>query len=234
MSGIYRKLRVAIVIAWHWYLDYGYVAFWRVHDKVFRADIARYKNGQITKPAVVLLPGIYEHWQFMKPLADAIDKAGYRVHIVEQLGYNAHSVEVSAAVVEQYINIAGLMDYVIVAHSKGGLVGKYVMAEDTAAACRGMIAINTPFNGSLYARLFLLGPLKMFSPKSKTIQYLSGQRTLNQKIVSIYGLFDPHIPGGSKLAGATNVQLPVRGHFKIIGHTRVKEAVLAHLERLTR
>lgn len=232
MQRLYNRLKTAAANTWHWYADYCYVALWRIHDKVFKADIARYKNGRSDKPAVILLPGIYEHWQFMKPLADSIDGVGYRLYIVEQLGYNAHSVEVSAAVVERYIQTAGVGDYVIVAHSKGGLIGKYVMAREAGAHCKGMIAINTPFNGSLYAKLFLMGPLKMFSPNSKTIQYLRSQRALNKKIVSIYGLFDPHIPGGSKLAGATNMQLPVRGHFKVISHPKVKAAVLQQLTRL--
>ena len=39
----------------------------------------------------------------------------------------------------------------------------------------------------------------------------------NTRIVSIFGIFDPHIPGGSSLAGAHNIVLETGGHFRILG-----------------
>lgn len=219
---------------WHWYIDYLYVVVARGMDRLFKPALTRYRNGRSDKPAVVLLPGIYEQWQFMKPLADVIDSEGYPLHAVEALKRNTHSVEESALIVQQYIQASGMKKYIIVAHSKGGLVGKYLMLGPEGNHCLGMIALNAPFNGSLYARLFLVGPLKIFSPNSKIIRSLITQRNVNRKIVSIYGLFDPHIPGGSELVGAKNLQLPVRGHFKVIANHQVKQVVLNELARLAR
>jgi pimeloyl-ACP methyl ester carboxylesterase len=46
---------------------------------------------------------------------------------------------------------------------------------------------------------------------------MSRELTINSRITSIYGPFDPHIPEGSVLPGATNIELPVAGHFRILG-----------------
>lgn len=216
---------------WHWYLDYLYVAYWQVYTFVIRTNVARYRHGRDDRPAILLIPGIYENWRFMKPLADILDKAGYRLHVIPRLGRNQHTVEVSAAVVEQYISEHGLGRYCIVAHSKGGLVGKYIMAGTQGDKCVGMIAINTPFHGSRYGRLFLFGPLRMFSPTSEAIRSLLATTSVNSRIVSIYGQFDPHIPGGSHLDGAVNHQLLVKGHFKTLAHRDVHALVLAQLAK---
>ena len=57
---------------------------------------------------------------------------------------------------------------------------------------------------------------------------------VNRRIVSVYGLFDPHIPGGSHLEGARNVQLGTRGHFLPLSDPRVHEAILEGIGTLTR
>lgn len=214
---------------WNWYLDYLYVGYWQLYTFVIRTNISRYKRGRDDRPAVLLIPGIYENWRFMKPLADVIDEAGYRLHVVTRLGRNQQSIEVSAAVVEQYIAEQSLDRYIIVAHSKGGLVGKYIMTGAQGDKCLGMIAINTPFGGSIYGRLFLFGPLKMFSPVSSTIRKLLGATTVNTRIVSIYGEFDPHIPGGSQLNGAVNHKLSTKGHFKVLAHRNLHQLVIDQL-----
>ena len=48
---------------------------------------------------------------------------------------------------------------------------------------------------------------------------------MNARIVSAYGSFDPHIPGGSALPGARNVILETMGHFRVLGDARVLDEV---------
>jgi hypothetical protein len=57
---------------------------------------------------------------------------------------------------------------------------------------------------------------------------------VNAWIVSVFGRFDPHIPDGSMLDGATNIRVPVPGHFRILGAEETHRAVLEGIERLTR
>ena len=42
-------------------------------------------------------------------------------------------------------------------------------------------------------------------------------QSVNGRIVSVFGHFDPHIPDGSALDGATNVLVPASGHFRVLG-----------------
>jgi pimeloyl-ACP methyl ester carboxylesterase len=56
---------------------------------------------------------------------------------------------------------------------------------------------------------------------------LAAAQAANSRVVSLYGAFDPHIPEGSELPGATNVELPVAGHFRILNRPETVRAVLA-------
>jgi len=67
----------------------------------------------------------------------------------------------------------------------------------------------------------LLPSLRIFIPNDPTILALTREAAVNPRIVSVYGRFDPHIPGGSRLDGAKNVQLDTGGHFRILAHPRV-------------
>ncbi|MEH3089267.1 MAG: alpha/beta hydrolase, partial [Microbacterium arborescens] len=58
-----------------------------------------------------------------------------------------------------------LHDVVLVAHSKGGLIGKQMMTDAAVGPrVRGMVAVASPFGGSVYGRLMLLPALRAFSP----------------------------------------------------------------------
>lgn len=210
-----------------WWLDYVYVGFWQAHALLFPASNRRFLED--TDPAaapVLLIPGIYETWQFLHPVAKRLHALGHPVHVVHGLGYNSGTIEAMAAVVAAHLRENDLRDVVIVAHSKGGLIGKTVMsATDEGHRVRSMVAINTPFSGSVYARFAPLRSIQEFSPRHAGLIRLAENLEINRSIVSIYGLFDPHIPGGSYLEGATNVQLDTMGHFRPIADHRLLAAV---------
>lgn len=213
-----------------WVLDYAYVGFWQVHGFFLRADPAQYltppQDAPPAKPPVLLIPGIYETWQFMQPVADHLYRAGHPVHVVQKLGYNRGTVEAMAQLAAGYLEENELTDVIIVAHSKGGLIGKFLLASSTTRAridC--LVAVNTPFSGSVYANLFILPSIRAFSPRNPTLRELQANSEVNAHITSIYGRFDPHIPGGSFVDGARNVQLDTMGHFRPIGDARVLDEI---------
>lgn len=218
-----------------WAHDYIYALQRQAAGLVLRPDPQAYRLPASDKPAVVLLPGIYETWAFMRPVAEILHQDGYDVHAVVELGYNGGTVEDMAQVVERYIRLAGIQRCVMVAHSKGGLIGKTLLSrQNKDARLHGLVAINTPFQGSPLARLLPLPALRVFLPRSPELTELAASRQVNSQIVSIYGLFDPHIPGGSRLEGAHNVQLDTRGHFLPLSHRLVHQAVLDGVRRLSR
>lgn len=211
---------------WAWALDYAYVGYWQAHGFLFRVDPAQYLTPPPDAPPgkvpVLLIPGIYETWQFMRPVARHLHLAGHPVHVVQKLGYNRGTVEQMARMAAAYLEEFDLTDVVVVAHSKGGLIGKFLMTmPDAGARITRLVAVNTPFSGSIYAEFFLLPSIRAFSPRNRTLRTLRAKLDLNSRITSIYGRFDPHIPGGSHVEGARNVQLDTMGHFRPIADERV-------------
>lgn len=184
---------------------------------------------------VVLVPGVYEHWTFLRPLGDALSAAGHRVLVIHGLGMNRRTISSTAerlgSVLAEHAAPGGR---VIVAHSKGGLIGKQVLVSPDAASLDliGLVAVATPFGGSRLARLFFVPSIRAFDPQDETILSLGRANSVNGRIVSIFGPYDPHIPEGSALEGATNVLVPTAGHFRVLAAHTTHSAVIdgiAHL-----
>lgn len=209
-----------LVAAGWWASDYVYAVNRQAKAAFAGGDPAQMLDGD--RAPVVVVPGIYESWKFLLPLLIQVHERGHPVHVVEMLQLNLRPVIESAAHVSSYLEQRDITGAIILAHSKGGLIGKHVMTQpESKQRVRGMVAVATPFGGSTYARFMLAPSLRIFSPSNSTIRALASEEEVNSHIVSIYGAFDPHIPGGSELPGAKNVQLETGGHFRILAHSRI-------------
>lgn len=216
-----------------WGRDYAYALRRQASGLLRRPDPRAYRQPESPRPPVLLLPGIYEAWAFMLPVANVLREQGYDVHAVVDLGYNGGNLEDMADLVDEYLRREGLTRCVLVAHSKGGLIGKLLLTRHAQSdLLLGLVTMNTPFEGSPLARALPLPALRLFLPRSPELAELDAHREVDQRIVSIYGRFDPHIPGGSQLPGARNVQLGTRGHFLPLGDARVHQAVLDGVQQL--
>ena len=213
----------------YWIADYLYVAKEEIGGLLDPDKSVNYRlhGGE----SIILIPGVYEGWHFVKPIARLLYKHGYDVHIVDDLGYNRGTVEEMAEVVKKYITKQSLHNVTIISHSKGGLIGKYLLAMvPEPVVINKLIALNAPFSGSKYAYLLPFRTLRIFTPNSKILTELALDTISNSRIVSIFRKFDPHIPGGSMLNGAKNVQLNTYGHFRIINDSKVHNAILLNLK----
>jgi pimeloyl-ACP methyl ester carboxylesterase len=163
----------------------------------------------------------------MRSLIDPVHAAGHPVYVLPALRRNNRPVTTSATAIVDFVKEKQLRGVLIVAHSKGGLIGKYAMALlDDAKCFTGMVAVSTPFSGSRYAPYLLLSSLRAFSPRDPTTALLGASVEVNSRIVSVYGEFDPHIPEGSELPGAHNIRIPTGGHFRVLGRPETLAAVL--------
>jgi len=182
---------------------------------------------------VVLIPGVYERWQFLRQFADALSARGHPIHVIPELGVNTRAIPDSGRRVLAALAARDLRDVAIVAHSKGGLIGKAAMLEDADARIDRLVAVATPFSGSRMAFLTIVPALRAFRPSHPVIRRLVAEQAVNARITSIQPAFDPHIPEGGDLAGGTNVRLDVVGHFRVLEDPAALAAVIAAVERET-
>jgi hypothetical protein len=179
---------------------------------------------------IVLLPGIYETWRFLHPLARRLHAAGHPVHVVTSLGHLGMSLADAADHVERYLREQHLSRVTIVAHSKGGLVARMLLGRpDASPRIRRVVAIATPFSGSTLARWVPIRSVRALRPGQPELVRLAGDGVDVGRVVSLWGWYDPHIPGGCALPGARNLRVPVGGHFRILG----SPTVLALVDELT-
>jgi hypothetical protein len=180
---------------------------------------------------VVLIPGVYETWHFLHAVGNALNERGHPVQVVRSLGYNIRPIPESAAIVARHLAERDLHGVALVAHSKGGLIGKHVMSyDDPDGRVDRLIAVATPFSGSEMARLTPWPAMRAFLPGDAVIRGLSALVQPNARVTSIYPRFDPNIPNGSRLDGATNVEIPVIGHFRVLDAPQTIQAVIDAVE----
>jgi len=213
--------------------------WWRVRDY---ASVLRWQMGsprgsddylepeRPVGPPVVLVPGVWEPWQFLRPVAEMLHAHGVRVHALPTLGYNRRPIPDTAKVLGQYLDEHDLRDVVLVAHSKGGLVGKLAMLQhDPQGRISSMVAVNTPFSGSVYARWIPMQSVRAFVPSDATILALAAEVEVNHRITSAHAFWDPHIPAGSHLDGAHDVVLETPGHFRPLADPQLQALLLDRL-----
>ena len=216
-------------IAWQTVLDYAYVGGTRVGHAIHRTVADALSTGPGTP--VLLIPGVYETWRYLLAIGSRLNALGHPVHPLPQLGYNVAPIAETAATAQRYLDERGLEHVTIVGHSKGGIVGKHMMAtDDLDHRIERMVAISSPFSGSTRAKYLPVRTLRPFLPGDELLSSLAANLEINSRITSIYAETDQVIPNGSELVGATNLRMPVVGHFRLLSDPRVVDAVVAAVD----
>ena len=210
-----------------WAQDYLFASRVWIGSPLGAGHPDRYTGGEL-RP-VLIIPGVYENWRFMLPLIEGLHDAGHPVHVLPDLGHNVRPIAEGAQAVGRFLEARDLQGVAVVAHSKGGLIGKLSMTRELAGQARIdlVVAICTPFGGARLARYLPWPALRPLAPGHPALVELAAARAVNERVVSIYSTFDPHIPEGSELPGATNIPLPLPGHFRILSQPETLSAVLA-------
>lgn len=245
-----------------WIVDYGYMVRGASASILYQTPPDHYQSYVLAhKLPVVVIPGILGTWSFMKTLVDKISLAGHPVYVVPNLGYNLFNIPESArkikslifknpnanelalltlskkaSAIKETIDTAHGERVILVAHSKGGLIGKYFLTHyNTNNKVIGMISIATPYAGSSMAKLLPLEPISELNVDSQIIKDLTENTSVNKDIVSIIPEYDNHVwsETGSYLDGADNIEIAVRGHHKIVFDKKVHAIVLESLEKIT-
>lgn len=217
----------------HWVADYwwagrrlaGGAVSWTI-----REDPARWlETGGGAGIPVVIIPGVYETWRMMRPVAAALRRAGHPVHVVRSVRLNNGDVATEAARVARYVAATpGLDRFAVVAHSKGGLVGKALLLDPVVGPrVAVVVAIATPFGGSSWAGFAMPGiGIRGLAPRSREVRRLAALARANERIVALIPRWDPHIPDDSAVPGGVNIRLEAAGHFAPLGSPEVHRHVL--------
>ena len=179
---------------------------------------------------VILLPGIYETAEDMRVLAAALARRGHRIRRI-RLARQVVPLPLLRTRVERYLRKHDLRDVVVLAHSKGGLLGKHVMMGPEGERIDRMIALATPWHGSQYAALFWPGlGVRSLRPGTTLIAAAEAPSPSDARIISVQPRFDPHVPLGSHLPGARNIDVDTAGHFAVLTDPAVVELVVQLVE----
>ena len=212
-----------------WGLDNWFAAWWQVRYLLRPAPASSLLEGG--RAPVLVIPGVYETWHYLRHAVLRLNERGHPVHVLPELGHNVTKIPDAAALAERYLEAHDLRGVVILGHSKGGLIGKHMMAvDDVQGRVARMVAVSTPFSGSRLARFAPVRTLRVFRPEGRTLSTLARNAVINSRITSIYAEFDPVIPSGSHLEGATNLRLPMVGHFRILRDPAVLDAIEAAID----
>lgn len=219
----------------HWIADYLHAIHRMGHVFIVQKPPAHYLGyTKENKAPIILIPGMFSKWNFLKSIADPLSLKGHPIYVLGHLGYNTQEIHHASKLVHDFIEEKGLDKIIVVSHSKGGLVGKHVLAfHNRQNKVKKLITIATPFGGSEIAKIAPLKSVRELVPESEIIQTLQQKKEVNNKIVSIFGVFDNHVwPESScRLEGAKNIQVNAYGHHKILASKEVVEAVLVEVEK---
>lgn len=206
------------------------------YGQLRRATASPPRQTPCSRYPVVVLPGVLEPWRYLSPLSDWLGRIGHPVHVVTQLGWNLQDLDTAANHVHHAIDENELDGVVLVAHSKGGLIGKQVLASNPHVS--GMVTVATPFAGaSLGGRLQKLpgvglSPFGMFRAGSPALTRLSQLNEVNNRIVSMAPSWDQVVPAESTvLEGGINIDLEAGGHFRPLRDPDVWELIHHHIHQ---
>jgi len=213
-------------------LPFDYAFVWRSHLRSVAGDASvpkSYRNGDLAP--ILLLPGVYESWRHLRWFGDRLNERGHPVVVVPGMAHNRRPIAQTARRAQAILDSHDLRGVVILGHSKGGIVGKTMMLDtDDGGRIDRMVTVNSPFSGSRWARYALTPSIRVFRPADPLLGRLGLQRDVNARITSVFSGVDLHVPEGSFLPGARNIELRVDGHFRPLGDPGARRVILAAVE----
>lgn len=177
---------------------------------------------------VLLVQGWRESWHFFEIIGGRLNKLGYRIHLIRSLEHNRLRISACANQLEKYVLDHNLDQFIILGHSKGGLIAKYFLDNSPLAPRVGkIITIATPYCGSRLA--LITSDLSEIVVGSKTLQELNEKCLNNDRILNLYPRLDNMvIPNPNLLLkGARNIMINSVGHSQVLN----SQDTLAQIER---
>lgn len=231
--SIWGQVRVATCVV----ADSALWSWWQAKAVLPRTAPRRWCAGD--GATVVLVPGLATNWQFLRPVGDALSRAGFRVRVFPQLRRMGRSENELANMLRRFLESHREWGPVaLVTHSKGGLVAKRVMLDDPdGRLVAGAVTIAAPFHGAVAAR-FVRGEFRSLRhvtdlrPGTPSVLELARRTEVNSRIVTISPIVDEIVGRRGPLPGARNFAVSAIGHNRLLALPRVQQLVVRETHRL--
>ena len=215
--------------------DLWYLFLYQIKSLVYKKPPVAWGNSKIvdsSENVVIIIAGLFEHWSFLRKIGNQMADNGYSVRIIPSIGRNLSSLPSQAKKLEQYISVNKIKNITFVTHSKGGLVALHYMlycAQTTSV--QRHIAIAVPFHGTNIGKVLRLRSVRELLPSRVNLLYGNIPETILRKTVSIYPTKDNSVwhEAGSYQGGATNIELDIVGHHKILSSRQTTASILTQL-----
>ncbi len=201
------------------------------HTKRKHAKIAPPQSWCVgDKGHIIIIPGWHGSYHSLFTLADALNKEGFCIHTLQ----NVHTTDKISAMAEAlYQMIISLPkgEVTLIAHSKGGIVEKYLLDNfpDIVSSVKNIISIATPFKGTVFGNLKFHN-VEELKPDSDIIKNLKRER-IYTNYYNFYPTWDNHVlPNESLLLeGAHNIQININGHTRVLESPELIDKIKAVL-----
>lgn len=187
------------------------------------------------------VPGAWDSWHFMEPLARKLATRGIRVSFMPELGHHlmpvAESVPIVATALDTLMVEAEGRPVVVLGHSKGGIVSLRVLADLITRNIdqpRGLVAMSTPFGGTAWANRTRLSTVKELRLGSDALVQVRKDALSGVKIVSVRPAADPHVTSTFVPKSARRLRIRSAGHFQTLSSAAGARAALWGIRQLIR
>lgn len=190
------------------------------------------------KGDVILVPGFADDHIFLMKIGEELNKNGYKIHSATQSikGFNTTTLSVQelATKLAGYIAQNNMTNIILVGHSKGGIVAKYLLENfgQISDKIKNVFTIASPHQGTIFAYVGIFH-LHQLTPGSNLIKTLKTQTANTHKITNIYPKFDNTIVPNKNLIldGAINQQIKIVGHTRILYSNECTKIIIENLKR---
>lgn len=211
-----------------YYFILEYLLILKLHFRSLYTDIPKNWSEGV-KGDVILIPGFFETWIFLKYIADDLNRSGYKIHTIPDFNYNILPLHECTKVLNEYIKNNHLKNILFISHSKGGIIAKLIIDSNIDSSHRS-ISVTTPYKGTIFGYLYLFN-LKELTPSSKLITSVINHPVIKDTIVNLYAKLDNHILPNKNalLPDAKNIQVDVVGHTRILEDYRTLVVIRSNI-----
>lgn len=218
------------LIPYYFIIEYLLILRNRFYSYAHPYPPEQWSNGE--SGDILLIQGLHERWTHLRTIGNTLNNIGFRIHIVNDLENNTKPVQKGYQHTVQYITKHKLNKFIIISHSKGGIIAMYILKNTLISPkVLKLITIACPYQGTIFARL--MPSARELHGSSAIINKATEGIDLN-KIINIYPRIDNHIAPNSslKFEGIQNKQINIFGHTRILESKQTISEILKSLNSL--